>query len=99
MNEWVSEIKIRAKTGKVPVSSGRSKKMNILNFESLVFAPSQLGLRPIDYFKDEIKSEVIIGKLSKHPVTIKSPLLKVYVPSCPRLLWLGGTGSSVCAAA
>jgi len=75
MNEWVNEIKIRAKTGKFPVSAGRSKKINVLNFESLVFAPSQLGLRPIDYFKNEIKSDVVIGKSSKNPVILKSPIM------------------------
>jgi len=75
MNEWLNEIRERAVSGKPPVSGGRSDKLNKISFDDLVFIPVQLTKRPIDYFKEEISTETIIGKNSKKPLKLKIPIL------------------------
>lgn len=75
MEDWVNEVKQRALTGKPPVSGGRSNKLGKISFDDLVFIPKQLGGRPLDYFKEEIISETIIGKTSKYPLKLRIPIL------------------------
>jgi len=75
MEDWVSEVKQRALTGKPPVSGGRTTKLNKVSFDDLVFIPKQLTGRPVDYFREEIVSETIIGKSSKHPLKLKIPIM------------------------
>lgn len=75
MEEWVNEIKQRASSGKPLVSGGRSSKLGKISFDDLVFIPAQLHTRPIDYFKEKISSETIIGKKSKKPLRLKTPIL------------------------
>ena len=75
MDDWVNEIKQRALTGKPPVSGGRSNKLGKISFDDLVFIPKQLEGRPLDYFREEIISETIIGKTSKYPLKLKIPIL------------------------
>lgn len=71
--EWIKKIQERTK--KVPVSSGRSNKSGKVSFEDLVFLPAQLNKRPVDYFKEEINSKIIVGKKSKKPIEIKTPIV------------------------
>jgi len=71
----VNEIKLRAMSGKPPVSGGRTYKLDKLNFDNLVFMPAQLAARPVDYFRDKISSETTLGKTSKHPIKLKTPIL------------------------
>jgi glutamate synthase domain-containing protein 2 len=75
MEQWVLDIKQRASSGKPLVSGGRSDKLNKISFDNLVFVPAQLTKRPVDYFREEIVSETIIGKSSKHPIKLKTPIL------------------------
>ena len=75
MENWVLDIKKRAATDKAPVSSGRSTKFGKISFEDLIFVPAQLAKTPVDYFRDEISSETIIGKTSKYPLKLKTPIL------------------------
>lgn len=75
MEQWIVDIKQRALSGKPLVSGGRSNKLNKINFEGLVFIPAQLAKRPVDYFRDEINSETIIGKRSKKPLKLKTPIM------------------------
>lgn len=75
MEQWVSDVKNRANLGKAPISSGRSNKLGKVSFDDLVFVPAQLTKRPVDYFKETISSETIIGKLSKHPIKLKTPIM------------------------
>jgi len=75
MEEWVNEVKQRALTGKPLVSGGRSNKLGKISFDDLVFIPKQLTGRPIDYFREEIVSETIIGKTSQHPLKLKMPIM------------------------
>jgi len=75
MEEWVTEIKLRAMRGKPLVSGGRSIKLNKIGFDDLVFIPAQLTKRPVDYFKEEISSETIIGANSENPLKIKTPII------------------------
>jgi len=75
MEDWVSEVKQRALTGKPPVSGGRTTKLGKVSFDDLVFIPKQLTGRPVDYFREEIISETIIGKSSKHPLKLKIPIM------------------------
>ncbi|MDI6591620.1 MAG: FMN-binding glutamate synthase family protein [Patescibacteria group bacterium] len=74
MNEnWIRKIQERTK--KVPTSSGRSNKWGKISFEDLVFIPAQISKRPVDYFKEEINSKTIIGKRSKKPIELKTPII------------------------
>ncbi|MEM5778076.1 MAG: FMN-binding glutamate synthase family protein [Candidatus Aenigmatarchaeota archaeon] len=75
MEEWVNEIKQRALTGKPLVSGGRTNKLGKISFDDLVFVPAQLTKRPIDYFREEIVSETVIGKNSNHPLKLKIPIM------------------------
>ena len=75
MEEWVTEIKMRAAKGKPLVSGGRSNKLNKISFDDLFFVPAQLTRRPIDYFRQKIVSETVIGKNSKQPLKLSMPIL------------------------
>lgn len=75
MEEWVNEVKERATLGKAPVSGGRLNKFGVISFDNLVFIPVQLTAPPIDYFREEISSETIIGKNSEKPLKLKIPIL------------------------
>ena len=70
---WVKEIQERTK--KVPISSGRSNKMGKVSFDDLVFLPAQLSKRPVDYYREKISSKTIIGKNSKKPIEIETPIV------------------------
>jgi len=74
MNEnLVGEIQRRTK--KVPVSGGRSKKLDRISFDDLVFVPAQLFKRPVDYYREKISSKTIIGKTSKKPIELDVPVV------------------------
>lgn len=75
MDEWVNEIKERAASGQPLVSGGRSVKWSKISFDDLVFIPGQLVIRPVDYFREEIGTETIIGKSSDKPLKLKIPIL------------------------
>jgi glutamate synthase domain-containing protein 2 len=75
MEEWVTEARQRALTGKPLVSGGRSNKLGKISFDDLVFIPAQLMKRPIDYFREDIISETIIGKNSKQPLKLSMPIM------------------------
>ncbi len=70
---WLEEIRKRTKG--VPFSSGRSNKAGRITFDDLVFMPAQLNTRPVDYFKEQIKSETIVGKKSQKPLKLKGPII------------------------
>ena len=72
-SDFLKEIKERAK--KVPVASGRSKKSGKISFDDLIFVPAQLSKRPIDYFSEEISAKTIIGKNSKKPIELETPII------------------------
>jgi glutamate synthase domain-containing protein 2 len=74
MNEnWIKEIQDRAK--KVPTASGRSQKWSKISFDDLVFVPAQLTKKPVDYYREEIGTKTIIGKGSKKPIAISTPII------------------------
>ena len=74
MNEdWIKKIQERIK--KVPPTSGRSNKWGKISFEDLVFVPAQLSKRPVDYYREEISSKTIVGKLSKKPIELETPII------------------------
>jgi len=74
MNQnWIKEIQNRI--NKVPVSSGRSDRHRFPVWDDLIFTPAQLAKKPVDYFREEISSKVIIGKLSKKPIEIETPII------------------------
>ncbi len=73
MEEWVEEV--RKRTEKIPIASGRSNKLGKISFEDLVFVPAQLSRRPIDYFKEKISAETVIGRRSQKPIKLQTPIL------------------------
>ena len=73
MENWIKQIQDR--TEKVPVSSGRSDKSNKVSWDDLIFLPSQLIQKPVDYFTQEINTKTIIGKSSKKPIHINLPII------------------------
>ena len=70
---FVQEVKKRIKG--VPTAAGRSEKFSRVSFDDLVFLPSQLKERPIDYYKEKISTKTIIGKRSKKPVELETPII------------------------
>lgn len=76
MDAWINEIRQRATEGKPAISGGRSDKLGRISFSDLVFLPKQLAGRPLDYFSGEaISSDTVIGKTSKKPITLKTPIM------------------------
>ena len=75
MEEWVNEIKQRAYLGKPLISGGRTKKLGKISWDDLVFIPAQLAKRPVDYYKETIATETVIGKVSSKPLKLKIPIL------------------------
>ncbi len=74
MNQnWIKEIQDRAK--RIPLASGRSNKFGRISFDDLVFVPAQLNKKPVDYYGEKINSETIVGKNSKKPVKITTPII------------------------
>ena len=70
---WIKEIQNRTKG--ISFSSGRSNKAGKVSFDDLVFVPAQLAKRPVDYFKEEISAKTVIGKYSKKPIGLKTPVI------------------------
>jgi len=70
---WIKEIQNRTKG--ISFSSGRSNKAGKVSFDDLVFVPAQLAKRPVDYFKEEISAKTVIGKYSKKPIELKTPVI------------------------
>lgn len=77
MNQnWVKEIQERTK--KVPISSGRSNKWELrpqISFDDLVFVPAQLAKKPVDYYFEKINTKTVLGKFSKKPIEIETPVV------------------------
>ncbi len=71
--DWIKEIKKRV--NRVPVSGGRSNKLGRISFDDLVFLPAQLVKKPVDYFKEEVSAKTVIGKRSKKPVELETPIV------------------------
>lgn len=70
---WIREIQKR--TQGIPISSGRSNKWGKISFDDLVFLPAQLSKKPVDYYREEISSKTIIGKNSKKPIKLETPIV------------------------
>ena len=70
---WVTDIQKRVKG--VPFSSGRSNKSGKISFDDLVFIPARVAKRPVDYYREEISAKTIIGKRSKKPIELKTPII------------------------
>ncbi|MBN2202746.1 MAG: FMN-binding glutamate synthase family protein [Candidatus Aenigmarchaeota archaeon] len=75
MEKWILDIKHRAMSGKALISGGRSDKLNKVSFDNLVFIPAQLTKSPVNYFEEKISSKTTIGKLSKHPLKLETPII------------------------
>lgn len=60
---------------RVPVHGGRCAKEIKNGFDDLVFLPAQLAKRPVDYFREDISTKTILGKSSKKPVEIDTPIM------------------------
>lgn len=75
MDEWVNEVHNRARLGKPPVSGGRSNKLERISFDNLVFVPLQLTGKAVDYFREKVSTETILGKTSKHPIKLRMPIV------------------------
>ena len=72
-NDWLREIQKRVKN--VPTASGRSNKFGKISFDDLVFVPAQLVKRPVDYYREEIRSRTVLGRFSKKPIEIETPII------------------------
>lgn len=59
----------------VKISSGRSNKFGRFSFDDLVFLPAQLAKTPVDYYRSEISSKTIIGKIAKKPIILETPII------------------------
>jgi len=73
---WIREIQERVK--KVPISSGRSNKWELrsqISFDDLVFVPAQLAKKPVDYYFEKINTKTVLGKFSKKPIEIETPVV------------------------
>ncbi len=74
VDKVLTEVRTRLVLGKAPISSCRSNKVPY-NFDDLNFVPASLKKRPVDYFRENIYSDTIIGKTSEHPLKLKTPII------------------------
>lgn len=72
---WIGEVNKRALTCKAPIIGGRSNKLGTLSFRDFVFIPAQLAKTPVDYFRESINAKTIIGKRSKRPLELETPIM------------------------
>ena len=72
---WVDDTRKRALSGKILVSGGRSKKLNVMGFDDLVFVPAQLARAPVDYYRENVSAETVIGRSSENPLRLKTPIM------------------------
>jgi len=72
-NDSVREIQKRVRG--VPISSGRGNKFGKISFDDLVFVPAQLAKKPVDYYREKISSKMIVGKNSKKPIELETPII------------------------
>jgi len=72
-NDSVREIQKRVRG--VPISSGRGNKFGKISFDDLVFVPAQLAKKPVDYYREKISSKTIVGKNSKKPIELETPII------------------------
>ena len=72
---WVEQIRRRAELGKPPIVSGRCSKLGRVSFDDLMFVPAQLSRTPVDYFREEISTETVLGRMSKKPLNLSIPIL------------------------
>lgn len=69
---WIKAIQDRTK--RVPVSGGRTYKLDRISFSDLTFLPSQLKSRPVNYFTEPISAKTVVGKQSNKPVELETPI-------------------------
>jgi glutamate synthase domain-containing protein 2 len=67
--------KVRKRIKGVPIASGRGRIYKKVSFDDLIFVPAQLIKRPIDYYKEKISSKTIVGRHSKKPITLETPII------------------------
>ena len=67
--------KVKKRIKGIPIVSGRGRIYNKISFDELIFVPAQLAKRPVDYFKEKISSKTIIGKYSKKPIELETPII------------------------
>ncbi len=67
-------IQLRAKSPKAPTGSGRCGKRHGMRFEDLVFLAARLTERPVDYFREEIGTETVLGKSAEKPLKLGIPI-------------------------
>jgi len=72
-NDWLREIQKRVKG--IPISSGRGRIFGKVSFDDLVFVPAQLVKRPVDYYREEIRTRTLLGRLSKKPIELETPII------------------------
>jgi len=72
---WVDETRKRALSGRLLVSGGRSNKLNAISFDDLVFVPAQLARAPVDYYRENVSAETVIGGSSENSLRLKTPIL------------------------
>jgi len=74
---------IQERTKRIPVFGGRSNKWEkicgeqsrTISFDDLVFLPAQLNKKPVDYYRESISAKTIVGKQSKKPIEIETPII------------------------
>jgi len=69
----IKSIQDRAK--RVPVFGGPAQKFEKSHFDDLVFLPAQLAKKPVDYFRENISAKTIIGRQSKKPIELETPII------------------------
>lgn len=73
---WIEDIRKRSLSADAPLTSTRkTSKADKLSLNELVFVPAQLAKTPHDYYREKIDSETIIGKMSRHPLKLKIPIM------------------------
>ncbi|MDO8639747.1 MAG: FMN-binding glutamate synthase family protein [bacterium] len=69
----IRSIQDRAK--RVPVFGGPTQTFTKSHFNDLVFLPAQLAKKPVDYFREDISAKTIVGKKSKKPIELETPVI------------------------
>jgi len=66
---------IKKRISGVPLASGRGRNFKNLSFDDLIFVPAQLAKRPIDYYRERVSAAVVVGKRSRKPLKLATPII------------------------
>lgn len=71
--QWFEVVRVEAESGK-PVLRGLQTIKGKF-WDKLQFLPTQLSPKPVDYYRESISAETMLGRLAEQPIELHTPVL------------------------